>query len=306
MAAQKGINVGVITSIGGLGDLGFNDLAHDAVKRAKTDLGISFSIVEPVAESDISEFQRTLSETGMYDVIVAVGFIHASPLQEIAREFPDQKYILIDSIVDLPNVTSIVFKEHEGSFLAGVVSAMMTKTNTVGFVGGMEAPLIRRFQKGYEEGVAWANPEAKVLVSYVGSFSDPNGGKNHATSQYRSGADIVYHAAGGSGLGVLDAAEGMKKYAIGVNTAQESFNPGYVVTSMLKRVDNALYSTIERFIADRNLHGTIVFGLQEGGVGLSKSDLAQKLVPANVWAKVDEAQRLIESGKLTVTDAMAQ
>lgn len=298
------LNVGVITSIGGLGDLGFNDLAHDAVKRAESELGIKFSIVEPVSEEDIGEFQRELARTGTFDVIVTVGFIHASSLKEVAAEFSDQHWFIIDSVVDLPNVTSIVFREQEGSFLAGVVAGMMTEADVVGFVGGMEVPLIRRFQVGYEEGVAWVNADARVLVTYVGSFDNPTGGKDHALSQYSNDADIIYHAAGGTGLGVLDAAEETDLMAIGVNTSQESLHPGYVVTSMMKRVDEALFDAIAAYMDEGLNAGTVSYGLAEGGVGLSRSDIALSLVPGEVWEKVDQAKEQIIAGELEVTDAM--
>jgi basic membrane protein A len=225
-------------------------------------------------------------------------------LAKVAERFPDSKFAIIDAVVDKPNVASLVFKEHEGSFLAGVVAGLMTKTNNVGFVGGMDIPLIHRFEVGYVEGVKYANPNAEVQISYTGAdpsaFNNPGRGKELTLAQINAGADIVYHAAGGTGQGVIEACKEKGKYAIGVDSDQKWIAPDTVITSMLKRVDVAVYETVKAVVEDRFKGGVTVFGVAENGVGVGE------YVPEEVKGAVAEAREKIISGEIKVTDYMAQ
>lgn len=205
--------IGLIFAEGGLGDQSFNDAAYRGLMQAKEELGVDVIYVEPADIAEMEEHQRAYADLGL-DLIIVIGFIHQSALTEVSADYPDVKFAIVDDVVDNPNVTSLLFEEHEGSFLVGVLAGMMTETNTVGFVGGMEVPLIRKFQVGFEEGVKWANPDAQVLVNYAGAFDDPGRGRELAISQNERGADIVYHAAGGTGSGVIDAAVSNGFYAI--------------------------------------------------------------------------------------------
>ena len=300
--AQK-TRVGLIFAEGGLGDQSFNDAAYRGLMQAKEELPVEVIYVEPADIAEMEEHQRSYAELGL-DLVIVIGFIHQSALTEVSADYPDIHFAIVDDVVDNPNVTSLLFEEHEGSFLVGVVAGMMTKSNIVGFVGGMEVPLIRKFQVGFEEGVKWANPDAQVLVNYAGAFDDPGRGRELAVSQYERGADIIYHAAGGTGSGVIDAAASHDFYAIGVDSDQDYMAPGKVLTSMIKRVDMAVYEVIKAAVEGTLEGGTWTFGVADGGVGTSEFTYTRDIIPQEVFDKVEEAKQKIISGEIVVTNPL--
>mgnify|MGYP000904636788 FL=1 len=300
--AQK-TRVGLIFAEGGLGDQSFNDAAYRGLMQAKEELPVEVIYVEPADIAEMEEHQRSYAELGL-DLVIVIGFIHQSALTEVSADYPNIHFAIVDDVVDNPNVTSLLFEEHEGSFLVGVVAGMMTKSNIVGFVGGMEVPLIRKFQVGFEEGVKWANPDAQVLVNYAGAFDDPGRGRELAISQYERGADIIYHAAGGTGSGVIDAAASHDFYAIGVDSDQDYMAPGKVLTSMIKRVDMAVYEVIKAAVEGTLEGGTWTFGVADGGVGTSEFTYTRDIVPQEVFDKVEEAKQKIISGEIVVTNPL--
>ena len=300
--AQK-TRVGLIFAEGGLGDQSFNDAAYRGLMQAKEELPVEVIYVEPADIAEMEEHQRSYAELGL-DLVIVIGFIHQSALTEVSADYPDIHFAIVDDVVDNPNVTSLLFEEHEGSFLVGVVAGMMTKSNIVGFVGGMEVPLIRKFQVGFEEGVKWANPDAQVLVNYAGAFDDPGRGRELTISQYERGADIIYHAAGGTGSGVIDAAASHDFYAIGVDSDQDYMAPGKVLTSMIKRVDMAVYEVIKAAVEGTLEGGTWTFGVADGGVGTSEFTYTRDIIPQEVFDKVEEAKQKIISGEIVVTNPL--
>lgn len=301
-AAQKA-RIGLIFAEGGLGDQSFNDAAYRGLMQAKEELDIEVYYVEPADIAEMEEHQRAYADMGL-DLVIVIGFIHQSALTEVSADYPNIKFAIVDDVVDNPNVTSLLFEEHEGSFLVGVVAGMMTKSNVVGFVGGMEVPLIRKFQVGFEEGVKWANPNAQVLVNYAGAFDDPGRGRELAISQYERGADIIYHAAGGTGSGVIDAAGSNDFYAIGVDSDQDYMAPGKVLTSMIKRVDMAVYEVIKAAVEGTLEGGTWTFGVADGGVGTSEFKYTKDIIPQEVFDRVEEAKQKIISGEIVVTNPL--
>ncbi|HXG64571.1 MAG TPA: BMP family ABC transporter substrate-binding protein, partial [Blastocatellia bacterium] len=253
-AADGRKRVGVVFDIGGKDDKSFNAAAWEGAKRAKEDFPIHLRDVEPGDPTSIEPSMRAFAERG-YDLIIGVGFAQMPIMQQVARDYPNLKFAIIDGVIDLPNVASLIFKEHEGSFLVGMIAGRITKTNKIGFVGGMDIPLIHKFHTGYEEGAKYANPKVQVFENYVGitdaAWNNPGKGKELAKAQIDRGADIVFQAAGNSGLGVFDAAEETGKLAIGVDANQNWVKPGFILTSMIKRVDVAVYNTIKEVVEGR-------------------------------------------------------
>lgn len=296
------IRVGVVFSIGGLGDQSFNDAAYAGVQRAADDFGITFDFVEPDDVAEMEDHQRSFVEAG-YDLVIAIGFLQESGLEAVAMDYPDARLAIVDAVVDEPNVASLIFKEHEGSFLVGALAAMMTETGTVGFVGGMEVPVIHNFQVGYEQGVEYIDSNVNVLVDYAGDFGDPGRGKELAISQRDRDADIIYHAAGGTGMGVFEAAEERDFYAIGVDDNQDHLAPGYILTSMLKRVDVAVYEVVEDLVAGEFRPGIHEFGVAEGGVGTTDFEYTRDIIPAEVFDRLDEIREGIVAGEIDVVSA---
>ncbi|SHJ56631.1 nucleoside-binding protein [Anaerobranca californiensis DSM 14826] len=266
---EEKLRVAIVYSTGGLGDKSFNDSAHRGLLRAEKELGITFDYVEPRDSAEDADYLRGFAEEG-FDLVIAVGFQMADSLKTVAEEYPDIKFAIIDSVVDLPNVVSLVFAEHQGSFLAGALAALVTETDTIGFIGGISFPLIHRFEGGFIAGAQYINPDIKVLSQYAGSFGDPATGKEIALSQIDSGADVIYHASGGTGGGLFEAAMERGIYAIGVDSNQNFLAPGYGIASMLKRVDVAVFETVKR-LQDGEFAGgeAVMFDLAIDGVGLT-------------------------------------
>ncbi|NLM39567.1 MAG: BMP family ABC transporter substrate-binding protein [Firmicutes bacterium] len=300
-AFAEQVRVGLVLSEGGLGDQSFNDAAFRGLLRAEQELGIYKSYVEPFDISEMEDHQRFFADAGM-DLVIAIGFTHESAMYAVAEDYPDVRFAIVDTVVDMPNVASLVFEEHEGSFLVGVVAGLMTESDVVGFVGGMEVPLIRKFQVGFEEGVKYVNPNAQVLVGYVGDFNDPGRGKEMAISQSERGADIIYHAAGGTGLGVIEAASERGFYAIGVDSDQDHLAPGTVLTSMVKAVDLAVYEVIKSVVDGTYTAGVRSFGIADGGVGTSEFRFTKDVIPQSVLDAVADAKAKIIAGEIVVTD----
>ncbi|HZN11885.1 MAG TPA: BMP family ABC transporter substrate-binding protein, partial [Blastocatellia bacterium] len=265
--------------------------------------------VEPGDPTSIEPALRAFAQYG-YNLITGVGFAQGPIIKEVAADYPQLHFVIIDSVVELPNVASLLFKEHEGSFLVGMIAAATSRTGVIGFVGGMDIPLIHKFATGYAEGARHVNPEIRVLQNYVGitdaAWNNPGKGRELANAQYEQGAEVIFQAAGNSGLGVFDAAEAYGKFAIGVDTNQNWIKPGFVLTSMIKRIDDAVYGVVKDEVEGKFRGGVHVYGLENDGVGYAVDEHNRHLIPPEVIAKVEQARREIIAGKIKVTDAMAQ
>ena len=300
--------VGLVFDIGGRGDKSFNDAAYAGLQKAQQDLGIRFSTLETSEGSDREAQLRQLA-SGDSKLVFGVGFLFTDDVRALAKEFPDKKFACIDYTVTPndtlpPNLVALKFREEEGSFLVGALAALLSKTGKIGFVGGMEIPLIRKFQAGFVAGAKAANPKVQVMVKYAGTtgaaFKDPTKGKELALAEYHAGADIIFHASGSTGLGVFEAARELKKLAIGVDSDQYDEAPGVVLTSMVKRVDTAVFDTIKETKDGQWRNGVRDFGLAEHGVTWVYDDRNKALIPDAVKARVDSLQALIVAGTLRV------
>jgi basic membrane protein A len=294
----------VIYDMGGKFDKSFNQAAFDGAERWKKESGKTYLEFEISNPTQREQAKRRMAERGA-DPIVGIGFSQGTSLEKVAKDFPKLKFAIIDSVVNLPNVQSIVFKEHEGSFLVGMMAAMASKTGKVGFVGGMDIPLIRKFQCGFEQGAKYANPKAAVSANMTGTtpaaWNDPARGAELAKAQFAGGVDVIFAAAGGTGIGVYQAAKDAGKYAIGVDSNQNHLQPGTMLTSMVKRVDVAVYNAFKGVKP-----GMTALGLAEGGVDYAMDEHNAKLVSADMKKKVDAAKADIISGKIKVIDYMAK
>lgn len=322
------IHVGIVFDIGGKDDRSFNAAAFAGVKCAETGnwpdgmpcgkpaLNIVLRDIEPGSPTSIEPAMRAFAERG-YDLIIGVGFAQAPIMERVAREYPNIHFAIVDGVSELPNVASLVFKEHEGSYLVGMLAAKTSKTGTIGFLGGMDIGLIHRFEGGYEEGARAVNPNIRVIQNYVGvtdsAWNNPGKGKELALAQIGKGADVIFTAAGNSGLGAFDAVEQAGKkdgrathFVIGVDSNQNMVKPGYVLTSMVKRVDNAVYSIVEDVAHGNFKAGFHVYGLDKDGVGYSMDENNQSLVTPEMIQQVEEAKKKIIAGQIKVTDKMAK
>ena len=284
----------VIYDMGGKFDKSFNEAAYSGAKRYADETGEKFREFEPTNDAQREQAIRRLAKRGA-NPIVAIGFNQAQAVETVAKEFPDLSFSIVDMVVELPNVQSIVFKEHEGSFLVGALAAMTSKTAKVGFVGGMDIPLIRRFACGYEQGVKHVNANAEVYQNMTGStpsaWNDPAKGAELAKSQFDRGADVIYAAAGGTGIGVYQAAKDGGKLAIGVDSNQNHIQPGTMLTSMVKRVDTAVYNAFKGLKDGSWKPGVEVLGLAQGGVGWALDEHNESLVSADAKATLEAAER---------------
>jgi basic membrane protein A len=308
MALAQDANPAVIFDLGGKFDRSFNQASFEGAERFKTETGIEFREFELQSDAQREQALRRFAEQGHNPVVVA-GFSNASAMETVAAEFPDTNFAIIDAVVDLPNVRSVVFNEHEGSYLVGVLAALASESGQVGFVGGMDIPLIRKFACGYVQGVKATNPDAVVYQNMTGTtgaaWNDPVRGGELAKSQIDRGADVVYHAAGGTGVGVLQAAADAGALGIGVDSNQNHLHPGQVLTSMLKRVDNAVYDAMMDVQNGEWSTGVTVMGLSEDGVGYALDENNAALITDEMKAAVEEARAKIISGEITVHDYMA-
>jgi basic membrane protein A and related proteins len=294
----------VIYDMGGKFDKSFNQAGFDGAERwKKANGGKAYAEFEISNPAQRDQAMRRMAERGA-DPIVGIGFSQGSAVEKAAKDFPKLKFAIIDSVVKLPNVQSIVFAEHEGSFLVGMMAALASKTGKVGFVGGMDIPLIRKFQCGFEQGAKYANPKAQITGNMTGTtpaaWNDPARGAELAKAQFAGGVDVVFAAAGGTGIGVYQAAKDAGKLAIGVDSNQNHLQPGTMLTSMVKRVDVAVFNAFGGVKP-----GVTALGLKEGGVDYAMDEHNAKLVSADMKAKVDAAKADIISGKIKVVDYMA-
>jgi len=307
-ASAAEIKPAVVFDMGGKFDKSFNEGVMNGAERFKKETNTAYADFEVNNETQFEQAHRRFAQRGQ-DPIVGVGFSQANAVEKVAKEFPAIRFTLIDAVSKLPNVQSVLFKEHEGSFLVGMAAAMASKTGKVGFVGGMDIPLIRRFACGYEQGVKFANPKAEVLANMTGTtpaaWNDPARGGELAKGQFDRGADVVYAAAGATGIGVYQAAKDRGKLAIGVDSNQNHLHPGTMLTSMVKRVDLAAYESFKTAAAGKWQSGMRVLGLAEGGVDWALDEHNAKLVSAEMKAKVEAAKADIVSGKLKVHDYMS-
>ncbi len=320
---------GIVFDIGGKDDRSFNAAAWNGVKCAETGkwpdgsdcgkpaLGVVLRDVEPGTPVNIEPAMRAFAER-RYDVIIGIGFAQAPILDTVAQDYPDIQFAIVDGVSELPNVASLVFKEHEGSYLVGILAAMTSRTGTLGFLGGMDIGLIHRFAKGFEEGAKSVNPNIRILENFVGvtdaAWNNPGRGKELALAQIAKGADVIFTAAGNSGLGAFDAVEEMGRdasgrathFVIGVDSNQNMVKPGFVLTSMVKRVDNAVYQIVKEVKEKQFKAGLHVFGLESDGVGYSVDEFNRDLLTPDAIKAAEEAKRRIIAGDIKVTDAMFQ
>ncbi len=306
--------VGLILATGGLGDKSFNDISFAGVKRAEEELGIEFDYVEPKAIAEYEGFQRDFAKTGEYVIIICIGFDQAEALDKIAGEYPDQNFALVDMVVDKPNVASLLFKTNEGSFLIGVIAGMVTTTGKVGFVGGMDIPLIRDFFVGYEAGAKWVNPDVTVLDPvFVGAWADPTKGKELAVGLAELGGDAIFVAAGKSGLGSLGAVHEKGIIGFGVDACQCYLYPE-IMASMPKRVDVAVYDMIVAALLGTFKGQIYNNGVKEQWTGCCRLpeeegfweemfNFEHDPLPADVINKVEEARDKIAAGLIIVPSA---
>src|SRR5215510_5596017 len=303
--AQTTIKPAIVYANGGKFDKSFNEGVSNGAKKFWDETKIAVVDFEPANETQFEQAQRRFAQRGQ-DPIIAVGFSQAVALEKVAKEFPNIHFTIIDMMVDLPNVQSVLFKEHEGSFLVGVLAALASKSGKVGFVGGMDIPLIRRFQCGYEQGIKYANPKAELIANMTGTtpaaWNDPGRGAELAKGQFDRGVDVVYAAAGNTGTGVLQAAKDRGKYAIGVDSNQNYIHPGTMLTSMMKRVDLAAYNSFKAAQGNTWKAGTQSLGLKEEGVGWALDDNNKSLITADMQAKVEAAKKDIVDGTIKVHD----
>lgn len=301
--AGKELVVGIVFDSGGLGDKSFNDSAWRGVEKAVAELGIKEKHIESKSEKDFEPNLEAMAQENC-DIVFAVGISMKSALEKVAPKYKDIKFAIVDAPVDLANVRSLLFKEEEGSFLAGYLAGLMSKTNKIGFVGGMEIPLIKKFQAGYEAGAKTANPNLVVLpAKYVGSWENVDQAKTAAISLFNEGADVVYHAAGRAGLGVLDAAKEKGLFGIGVDSDQDDIAPGNVLTSMIKRVDEAVFATIKDIKDGKWSTGSKIYDLAVGGVGLSEFKHTKDKIGEENLGKVGSIATKIRDGEIKVPDS---
>jgi basic membrane protein A len=297
----------VMFDIGGKFDRSFNQAAYDGAERFKKETGVAYNEFEITNTAEREQAIRNLARRGA-SVVIAVGFNNHAAIETVAKEFPNVKFTIIDSEVNLPNVQSVTFREHEGSFLVGMAAALTSKTGKVGFVGGMDVPIIRKFYKGYEEGAKYAKPSVEVFMNMTGTtptaFRDPTRGAELARGQFDRGVDVVFAAAGATGTGVYQAAKDAGKFAIGVDSNQNHLHPGTMLTSMVKRVDVAVYEAMTKARAGTWKAGARALGLKEEGVGMAIDDNNKALLSADILKRIDEARQAIIDGKITVTDVM--
>ena len=318
IAALIGLSAGVraaefspaiVYDMGGKFDRSFNQSAYNGAEKFKKDTGIAYREFEVTNAAQREQAFTQFARRGA-TIIVGTGFTQASAIEKVAKQFPNVKFAIIDAVVDLPNVLSINFREQESSFLCGMAAALVSKTGKIGFVGGMDIPLIRKFGLGYAEGAKYVNSSMEVFQNMTGTtpaaWNDPTKGAELAKSQFGRGADVVFHAAGGTGLGVMQAAKDAGLLSIGCDSNQNYIHPGSVLTSAVKRVDNAVYKVFTDAKNGTWKGGQIYLGLAEQGVDFALDENNRKLITPEIEAKLDAAKADIIAGKIKVTEYKAQ
>ncbi len=304
MAAAQ-VRVGLVLERSGKDDKSFNASAYQGLKRAEKELGVTTKTVEAPDNAAYESLQRAFAEK-KFDLIVAVGFHQLESIKKNAARFPNQKFLLVDEDAKAPNVRSVMFEEHEGSYLVGALAAMHAPGGKVGFIGGMDVPLIRRFETGYAAGAKKMNSKAQVLSNYLGvtgeAWNNPPKAKELALDQFNRGAEVIFVAAGNSGVGVFDAAAERKKLAIGVDSNQNWLKPGFILTSMLKRVDEAVYDSVKLFKEGKFTTGLIRYGVKTKGVDYSLDEHNARLVTDSDKKQLEQLRADIVKGKIKVPD----
>ena len=315
-ATPDAVNIGIVLDVGGLGDKSFNDGAYRGAERAEKELGAHIRLIEPGDGSDREAGLRLLAAEHM-DLVIGVGFIFTDDITQLAKEYPNTHFADVDyslstdkngnALPPPPNVAALKFKEEEGSFLVGAIAALVGHSKKIGFVGGMDVPLIQKFEAGYKAGVKAVCADCDVIVQYAGvtpeAFRNPGKGKELGLSQYQQGVNVIYHASGSTGLGVFEAARQTGKYAIGVDADQYGEAPGRIVTSMVKGIDVAVYEMVKR-VKDGTFKGGIyTFGLAQNGVGYVYDEHNRALIPDDVRSRVEQLKADIIAGKIHVPSA---
>lgn len=310
-------NIAVIFSTGGLGDDSFNDSAYEGLQRADDEFNIDYTYVEPDDEGEFGSNQRTFAGDGDHDLIVCIGFQQVDPLEDNAPDYPDQNFLLVDDNADGDNIRNTQFRESEGSYLVGHLAGLLTQrdfaagdgetntdTNTVGFVGGIDSPLIREFEAGYKAGALAVDGDVDVVDNYVGDFSDQGAGQENANALYDDeGADIIYQAAGASGIGVFQAAQENDRFAIGADEQQSITASDFadsILGSMVKQVDEAVYDSIEDIVNDEFDTEDQTLGLEEGGVDIAYGDTIGDEIPDDIVDDIADAKDAIINGEIDV------
>lgn len=300
-----GFKVGLVLDKGGKDDKSFNSAAYQGATKAQKELGIDLKYVEATDTNALENLHRSFAKKD-FDLIIGIGFAQTDAVKKVAAQFPDKKFALVDGEVQAPNVRSLLFEEHEGSYLVGAIAAQASKTGQVGFIGGMDIPLIRRFEMGYKAGIEKQNPKAKLTSNYIGitgeAWNNPAKAKELALAQYNSGVDVIFVAAGASGSGVFDAAEEKKKFAIGVDSNQNWMKPGFILTSMLKRVDVAVYDTIKAAKDGQFKSGIARFGLKDKGIDYAVDSHNDKILTPALRKTAENLKAQIISGQIQVPD----
>ncbi len=295
----------VVYDFGGKFDKSFNEAAYNGAAKYKADHGTNYREFEIQNDAQREQALRKFAQDGNSPVVIA-GFSAVSAIEKVAKEFPDTQFVIIDAVVEAPNVRSVVFKEEEGGYLVGLLAAMASKTGTVSFIGGMDVPLIRRFYCGYAIGAIEGKKGTKVLNNWTGdtpaAWNDPAKGSEIAKAQIDQGSDVIYHAAGGTGIGVLQAAADAGKLGIGVDSNQNGLHPGHVLTSMVKGVDTAVYKAFEDVAADKFTGGIVQMGLKDDGVSYAMDENNEKLITPEMKTAVEAAKADIIAGKIKVHD----
>lgn len=299
------LKVGLVLDRGGKDDKSFNASAFRGATRAKDELKVHLKVLECSNDSAFVPSIRTFAQHG-YDLIIGVGFVQKSAIEGVAKQFPKIDFLLVDAPSSVPNVRSVIFQEQEGSYLVGVIAALKSKTKTLGFIGGMDIPLIRRFELGYRTGAESTSPTVKVLTHYVGasseSWRDPSRAKELANLQFSKGVDVVFCAAGSSCLGVYDAAEEQKRFAIGVDSNQNWVKPGIILTSMVKGVDQAVYDSIRHKLAGTFTGGVTHMGLKENAVSFSLDEHNRSVLNSSIEQEALKIRERIIKGSIHVPD----
>jgi len=314
-------NVGMVYATGGLGDGSFNDQAQQGIIEASEDFNVEYDEAQPEEVSQFSNYQQQFAQSTdpSYDLIPAIGFLQTDPLSETAPNYPDQNFMIVDSVVEADNVASYVFREHEGSYLVGQLAGLLTTREfsagagttkpdqkSVGFVGGVESDLIKKFEAGFIAGVKSIDSEIEVQTSYVGAFNEPSTGEETAISMYESGSDVVYHASGNTGTGVFEAAQGKGRFAIGVDRDQSITKDSYadvILASMVKRVDTAVYEAVEAVVNDSFESGVTTLGLDDNGVEAVYGQQLGAEIPQEIKDQIASTREAIMNGDVTVPTA---
>jgi basic membrane protein A and related proteins len=293
------LTLGMVTDVGGLGDKSFNDSAYNGLLQAQSSLRAFIKVLQSKSAADYQPNLTVLSEA-RYGMIYAVGFLMGDDLQQVAQQFPAERYAIIDDVVAEPNIVSVTFKEEDGSFLAGALAAMVSHTHHLAFIGGQDIPLIRKFEAGFIAGAREIDPNVKVDVKYAGSFDDVPAGKEIANILFGGGADIIYTAAGKVGLGAIDAVKSRPPgyYIIGVDNDQDALAPGKILTSMVKHVDVAVFTVAKALKDHHPLDGHIVLGLRDGGISLTDFRYTRAAVTPQMTARLARLREELISGTI--------